>query len=230
MDALAAEHTVVTYDPRGIGHSWPIEDSGVTIAQLADDAHALLAALALGPAAVVGASLGAAVALELALRHPGVVRGLVLITPIVDRDARFEAVLGEWRTHDAPASAERVRAMLPWLLGRDVLAHPGKRAAAAAAWRSMATRTPAASLRHHADALLAWCGTRAEDLGRITVPALVVAGADDVLTPPAGAEAVARRLPRAHVEILDGAGHALALERSAELNALLRAWLARELA
>jgi len=226
VDVLAARHTVVTYDHRGIGDSWRIDEPALTLGQLAADAHALLVARDLAPAVVVGASMGAAVALELALAHGESLRALVLIAPIVGRDARFEAVLRGWCAHEAPTSDARIRAMLPWLLGRPLLAHAGKRAAAAAAWRQMATRTPAASLRQHAEALLAWLGTRGADLGRIAVPALVIVGADDVLTPPAEAEEVARRLPRARLECVDGAGHAVMMERADEVNALVRDWIA----
>jgi pimeloyl-ACP methyl ester carboxylesterase len=220
VDGLASRFTVVTYDHRGVGRARPADD-GLTIAALADDLHALVAALGGAPAAVVGASLGAAVALELALVRPDAVRRLVLVTPIVAHDARFEAVLRAWRAHDAPQSESRIRAMLPWLLGRELLAAPGPREAAAAAFRAMAARTPAATLRRHADALLAWLGTRTDDVSRVTAPALVVAGADDVLTPPAHARALAAALPNARLEVLDGAGHAVALERADALNALV---------
>jgi len=173
---------------------------------------------------VVGASMGAAVALETAIRHPASVRALVLVTPAFEPDARLAAVLRGWCAIEAPEA--RARAMLPWLLGREHLAHVGRREAAAAALRTMAARTPVATLERHADALLAWLGTRRDDAGRLGVPALVVAGADDVLTPPAQAEAAARALPHARLEVLAGAGHAVGIERAEALNALVRAFAA----
>jgi pimeloyl-ACP methyl ester carboxylesterase len=226
VEGLRGHHTVVTYDHRGIGGARPAAP-GLRIADLADDARTLLADLGATPAVVVGASMGAAVALELALTHPHAVRGLVLLTPAVERDARLEAVLRSWCVDDAPTADSRIRAMLPWLLGREHLAHAGRREAAAAALRVMAARTPAAALRAHADALVAWLGTRTDDLARIVAPALVVAGEDDVLTPRAHAEALARRLPGARLEVLAGAGHALGIERTEAVNALVRDLAAR---
>src|SRR5262249_13606225 len=138
----------------------------------------------------------------------------------------LEAVLRSWRDHDAPASVPRIRSLLPWLLGRELLGHPGRREAAAAALSAMAGRTPPPTLRAHADALVARLGTRIGDAGRIAGPVPVVAGATDVLAPPAHAEALARALPGARLEVLPGAGHALLIERAERLNALVREFVA----
>src|SRR5579883_2935619 len=218
VDALCEAFTVVTYEHRGIGGSRPLGDGRLTIADLADDAHALLAHLGHVPATVVGASLGAAVALELALRHPGAVRALGLLSPPFLADARLRTVLRSW-----PQDPEaRVRALLPWLLGRAFLAHDGRREAAARAWRTMAARTPVETLRAHADALGTWLQRRAGAVLPIEVPTTIAVGDDDVLTPPDHARALAAALARARLEILPGAGHALALERPAAVAALVR--------
>jgi pimeloyl-ACP methyl ester carboxylesterase len=222
-DDLRRDATVVTYDQRGVGRSSRLVPSdALTIGRLADDAAAVLRHVAAVPAVVVGASLGAAVALELALRHPGVARALVLLTPVFIPDARLEAVLRSWCAEDRPDPEPRVRAMLPWLLGRPLLADAGKREAFAATLRAMTPQVPAASLRGHAEALLAWLGTRTGRLADVTVPVLVVAGADDVLAPPAHAEALARALPNARLETLADAGHALMIERAELVNGLIR--------
>jgi pimeloyl-ACP methyl ester carboxylesterase len=222
LDALASGFTIIACDHRGIGASRPLSAGTVALADLAADARALLASLGHRPALVVGASMGAAVALELALADPGAVSRLVLVAPLLEPDARFAAVLRAWTAHDTPTSEARIRAMLPWLFGRDLLAHAGRREAAAAALRAMAARTPADTLARHADALLAWLGTRTADLARVALPVLVVCGTDDVLTPPAQADALAAALPEARLEVLPGAGHSLPIERAAELNELIR--------
>ena len=108
------------------------------------------------PATVVGASMGAAVALELALREPNMVAGLLLLSPIVDHDVRFESVLHAWSETEAPTSRERISGMMPWLFGRPFLAQTGKREAATAALRAMARNTPPETLRRHAAALGEW--------------------------------------------------------------------------
>jgi pimeloyl-ACP methyl ester carboxylesterase len=221
VEGLRGEHTVITYDHRGVGASGPLGEGALELDVLADDAASLLAYLGTGPALVVGASMGAAVALELALRQPVAVRGLVLIAPVLEPDPRLTAVLRGWSEYEPPHADVRIRAMLPWLLGRETLAHAGRREAAAAALRAMAHRTPRETLRQHAEALVAWLGTRREALGRIAQPVLVVVGDDDVLTPPAQARAVAAALPRARLETATGAGHAVAIERVELVNRLI---------
>ncbi|WP_175408061.1 alpha/beta fold hydrolase [Streptomyces sp. TRM64462] len=78
-DLLADAFTVVTYDRRGNSRSpRPSGWETTSVAEQADDAAALLTTLGLAPAAVFGNSYGAIIALDLLIRHPGVVRGAVL--------------------------------------------------------------------------------------------------------------------------------------------------------
>lgn len=81
-DALAVDHTVVTYDPRGLGAS-PIDDPAQdsTPELRADDVAAILDDLGAGPAHVFGSSGGAVTGLALAARYPGWVRTLVAHEP-----------------------------------------------------------------------------------------------------------------------------------------------------
>lgn len=75
---LAADHTVVTWDPRGIARSSVVDPTAeVTPDILADDLHRLLAAVTNEPADILATSGGAVAALWLAMRHPSQVRTLV---------------------------------------------------------------------------------------------------------------------------------------------------------
>lgn len=83
-DALAADHTVVTYDPHGMGSS-TVDDPSVPITPEveADDLAALIGELGRGPAALVGSSGGAVAGLALALRHPETLTTLIAHEPPV---------------------------------------------------------------------------------------------------------------------------------------------------
>jgi len=77
---LSREFRVITYDRRGYGAS---SESPLSWQAHGDDAAALIGELGTAPAVVLGYSAGAIVALELALEHPDLVAGLVLIEPTV---------------------------------------------------------------------------------------------------------------------------------------------------
>lgn len=79
---LAKDFTVVTYDRRGYSRSprLPAWES-TSIQEQADDAAALLSTIGIGPAAVFGSSSAGPIALELALRHPDQVRGVIAHEP-----------------------------------------------------------------------------------------------------------------------------------------------------
>jgi pimeloyl-ACP methyl ester carboxylesterase len=83
-DRLADRFTVVTYDRRGLSRS-TIEPAAVppTVVTHADDAYRLLAALTAEPAILVGSSIGAVIALEIATRHPDRVSTVVAHEPPV---------------------------------------------------------------------------------------------------------------------------------------------------
>jgi pimeloyl-ACP methyl ester carboxylesterase len=59
-------------------------------------------------------------------------------------------------------------------------------------------------------------------LAQVRVPALVVVGRDDALTPPAFAERLAAGIAGARLVVIEGAGHLANLERPAEFNAAVR--------
>lgn len=85
-DLLAADHTVVTLDPRGVGRSTVDDpDADSTPAQRAADLTALIAHVDAGPAVVLGSSGGAVTALALAQDHPGAVRAVIAHEPPVEQ-------------------------------------------------------------------------------------------------------------------------------------------------
>jgi pimeloyl-ACP methyl ester carboxylesterase len=74
-------HRVIAYDRPGMGHSTRAKRGAHTLGSQARCAARVLEATGEAPAVVVAQSLGAAIALRLALDHPKLVRGLVLIAP-----------------------------------------------------------------------------------------------------------------------------------------------------
>jgi pimeloyl-ACP methyl ester carboxylesterase len=77
VPGLAGYRRVIAVEQQGHGHTADI-DRPITYEQMADDTAALLDHLDVGPADVVGYSMGGGVALQLAIRHPDVVRRVVV--------------------------------------------------------------------------------------------------------------------------------------------------------
>ncbi len=83
-DDLAADHTVVTYDPHGVGES-TVDDPSLPVTPEieADDLAAIVDELGLGPAAMMGSSGGAVAGLAFACRHPDKISTLIAHEPPV---------------------------------------------------------------------------------------------------------------------------------------------------
>jgi pimeloyl-ACP methyl ester carboxylesterase len=89
---LAASRQVIAVEFQGHGHT-PDIDRSITYEQLADDTAALLRHLGIGSADVYGYSLGGGVALQVALRHPELMRKLVVVSASYTSDGMYPEVL-----------------------------------------------------------------------------------------------------------------------------------------
>lgn len=217
---LAERFRVHAVNPRGVGLSDAPETDVYDVAVTAADAAAAVD----GALHVIGASLGAAAALELALSQPDRVRTLTLVTPFVEATPRLLAVTDAWVRLAEEASSETLAAaLLPWFFSSGYLADPGARARTLRGLAQTVSRVPAATLQRMSAGVQHWSGTRIGDLGDVRAPTLVVVAAEDLLTP--GAEAIAGAIPGAKLLRIEDAGHAVALEAPETVNEALLAHL-----
>lgn len=219
VKALAPHFQVVTFDNRGVGQTDLPPEPVYTTGQMADDAAALLRHLKIGRAHVMGASMGGTIALELALRHPRLVRSLVLACTWAEGDARFLHTIESWiaLAYRVPTEERFRHVLYPWLFSPGFFA--GKDNVETAFQRSMAYphQTKAEAIERQGRGILAWNATRLKRLASIRVPSLVLVGAEDILTPPAFSRALARRLGRARLTVLPG-GHGFFIEQADAFN------------
>lgn len=92
LPRLAASRRVIALEPQAHGRTADI-DRPLTYEHLADDAAALLGHLGIEQADVVGFSMGGGTALQLALRHPGLLRRMVVISASYRHDGMHAALL-----------------------------------------------------------------------------------------------------------------------------------------
>jgi 3-oxoadipate enol-lactonase len=222
-DAAAGElrrhgFRVIRYDPRGWGGS----DESTDAYAEHDDLAALLDALRVPQAHVVGMSWGGSVALDLALAHPGRVRRLVLVGPAVGGypwSADFAARNTAW-AREANDSA-RTQSLLD-----DAHFIPGVKGDTALA------RTARALLMANAKTFrLSGANVRRLDppahgrLEEIRVPTLVVTPERDHPDLIAIGKLLDRRVPDSREVVLPGSGHMANLERPTELARVIAEFL-----
>jgi 3-oxoadipate enol-lactonase len=206
VPVLAERLRVLSFDNRGVGRSTR-PPGPYTVAQMADDAVAVLDAAGEASAHVYGVSLGGMIAQEVALRHPEHVRRLVLGAstpggaPAVAADPE---TLAFFRRRAAMPAEEAVWASVPYNYAAWTGGDHGQRVAEDIVERLRFPIEPepyraqlAAALGHDAFARL----------GSIRAPSLVVHGLEDRMVPPANARLLADEIPDAALVLLPGAGH-----------------------
>jgi pimeloyl-ACP methyl ester carboxylesterase len=105
LDALADRYLLTAFDNRGVGRT-SLPEGRLSATTIADDA-ALLRTLEVPSAHVAGYSMGSAIAQEMALRHPELVRSLVLISTYARPDALWRSQFNFWRWLVEVAPSER---------------------------------------------------------------------------------------------------------------------------
>ncbi len=231
---------VIAYDTRGHGRSSATRRSSATLDQLGDDLAEVLRRLApTGPVVLAGHSMGGMTIMEFAHRHPAEfaarVAGLLLVSTTAEGHTHTRYGLpeslagvmrmgetlgagvlarsGAWRPHRAvlPVLAPALR----WLLFGDRCADDALgltlRSVGRASLRSIGGFRASIGAQQRLDTLTA--------IG--DVPAAVLVGDRDRLTPLPCAESIAAALPHARLAVSPGAGHMLPLERPDEVSAAL---------
>ena len=222
---------VIRYDNRDIGLTTKMDDAGVpdimaaltaqlsgepvkapySLDDMADDAAALLKTLGIDRAHIVGASMGGMIAQLVAIRHPEVTKSLTSImstTGNPDLPAAKDEAMGALLTPPADTSRESLIAqgVTMW----KVIGSP-KYPATEEELTTLAARNVDRSIcpegfGRQVLAILS-APPRNEALSKLSVPAMVLHGADDPLVPVEGGKDTAAAIPGARLEIIDGMAH-----------------------
>lgn len=220
LNALAAHHTVIGVDFPGSGES-AVTSSPLELDDMADRLVAAATAEGHERFAVVGYSLGTAVALRAAARHPGRVTAIVLTAPFAAPNTRLRLNAELWRDlYRAGEYLLLAKFMVPLAWNSAVLDGLSPEELETII-RTTAHTLPAGSA-DQAD-LVARTDVRA-DLAEVTVPALVISTTADALVPSDLHREVADGLVAARLVDID-TGHLPFVEKPAEWTALMTEFL-----
>lgn len=213
---LSRAHTVLRYDHRNHGAS-EVVPGALRIETLAQDAAELIRREAGGePVHFVGLSMGGMTGQALAVRHPELLR-----TMVIANSAAYYPDQSPWRTRVETVAARGVAAIAPgavsrWLTPAYVGTPEG--AVAAKTLHDVLVRTDAQGYIESCNAVAAI--DFRESNRRVAVPTLVIGGLQDEATPMTMSEAMVGAIPGSRLATIDAA-HLSAVERPVEFTQLL---------
>ena len=226
-EAFAARHRVILFDNRGAGESacppppWSVPD-------MAADAVAVLDALGVERAHVLGVSMGGMIAQEMAIAWPERVDRLVVAVSFARPDPVRRAFLLFRRWARLQGDVDLVHegvANLPWLVSPGVLNDPARLQEILALVGTMPLMD-AMAYSHQIDAILEH--DTLSRLQHVRAPSLVLAAAEDVLTPVAFSAEIAAAIPDARLVVLPHGGHAVQVEDPHAFNAAVLEFLSKQ--
>lgn len=219
-DYFSPRYRIISIDALGHGQiKWPQHELSIERAALR--VQQLLIRLETGPVFIIGASMGAALAMRVALDAPALVQGLVLVSPWHYVNDHMKSLIGRLlRATEAKDMTAYMNVFLRYALP----------STDAERYLPKAELLRAIALAQNPKTVTdAWTACLAFDvrnqLGTIRAPSLVVAGMDDLFTPPYLARSVVEELPIKELEIWEGHAHFPFLEDSARFNRRLDAFI-----
>lgn len=222
--ALKDRYRCIAYDHRGQAGS-SVPEGGYDIDTVAEDARKLIEALDVGPVHFVGLSMGGFVGMRLALRHPELLKSLVLM----DTSADAEPHTLKYRALGVLAKLFGLglvaKTSMNILFGQSFMTDPD-RATERATWQAHITSHDRTGI------LKALRGVTDRDsvyerLGQITVPTLVLTGEEDVATVPDKGRRIAQAIPGAVFDLIPKAGHSAPIENPAAVTEAVSAFTRR---
>lgn len=226
VPALSQQFKVVIFDNRDAGRSSKAT-SAYTIADMADDTAALMDALQIQRAHVLGLSMGGMIAQQFALRHAGRLNRLVLSgCGAAPARSVFDPIqVWNWVKANDKSGEAFAGTQFNGLFSTAFLRNKEAVQQTIAMLSSNPNPVGPDAYNRQAQAYLQYDAL--DNLAGIKAPTMVVVGEQDLLTPPWVCEEVASKIPGARFEVIkgDGASHVVPIERPDDFNQLVTRFL-----
>ncbi len=225
VEALSRDYRVYTYDNRDVGETGAgTNPRRYDMDQFARDAAGLIDALEIGPVHVIGASMGGAIAQELALQRPDVVRTLQIVCSWAQTDAWLDELIRQWELMFAELGPLAwARNSWLWVFTHRWYRDPDRLARLIADAAAYPYPQTSDMFFRQSEAVIAF--DILDRLGTIATPTQVIAGAEDMLTPPRFSHQIAAAIPGAKLTQLPNVGHGMFWETPDVFNAALTAFI-----
>jgi aminoacrylate hydrolase len=221
--ALGSGFRIIAYDQRGTGSSLDALPEDYSVADMADEAAALLDEIGIGRCHIVGHALGGLIGLQLALARPTLVDRLVLVN-----------AWGRMHPHTLRCFAARTALLnhtgvAAYVSAQPLFLYPAWWLADRQEWlaaqdaAAIAHFPPVETTLHRIHAIAAF-DLQAE-LSAVRAPTLAIAARDDLLVPFQASEDLASRLPNARLLLLERGGHACNITDPGSFDAAVCAFL-----
>jgi 3-oxoadipate enol-lactonase len=225
VTALAERYRVYTYDNRDVGETGCGEDtSGYGIDRFARDAAGLIDSLETGPVHVIGASMGGAIAQELALSRPDLVRSLQIVCSWSETDHWLAELILQWKSmFFAMGAFDWARNTWVWVFTYRWFRDPEKMAALRHDAESYPFPQTPEMFARQCDAVVPFDAR--DRLGALSAPTHIIAGEEDILTPTRYSREIADAIPGSALSILPEVGHGMFWETPEAFNKALISFL-----
>src|SRR5206468_2499934 len=238
LKALSSNHTVIVFDPRGIGNT-TIGSKAYSIEQLANDTAGLLDALNIQKADVLGYSLGSSVAQQFAVMHPEKTNSLILVAatcggkegiPPPPQLVELQSEILNKSLNNITIAPEEIKSLISLSLGTGWLKlHPDSLQNIPRA-EDVFAGVPPNTIKGQFSAGEDWMATNwngvCNELAKIAKPTLVITGTDDnSYIPHANSLIIAGKIPGAWLVQIKDSGHAVISQYPDIINRVLETFL-----
>jgi pimeloyl-ACP methyl ester carboxylesterase len=220
---LAANHTVIIFDNRGIGNTTSGDEKVYSIGLFANDTAGLLEALKISKADVLGWSMGGAIAQELALNYPDRIGKLIVYASFCSpvKSVRPSQEVLNALTNETGTAEDRIERFLPLIFSEKWRnENPNYLEGIPKTTETVSNQT----LSQQVAAIVNWAGI-CNKLTNITQPTLVIVGTKDIATPPANSLQIMEQIPGSWLVQMKEGGHGLMYQYPEQFSKIVETFL-----